>query len=87
MRYTRVLRELDSWSGPTGDFEREDGEALFTTTSSSKLRLSFLSRPASLPAPGQGEGQGGAVVQLEQPHTGWCGKLVRRNVDSIGRQR
>ncbi len=43
---------LCSWSGPTGDLEREEGEAEPATTSSSSDRLSFLSSPASLPAGG-----------------------------------
>lgn len=45
-----MRRLLLSCSGPTGDLEREEGEAEPAATSSSKLRLSFLSSPASLPA-------------------------------------
>lgn len=44
------LHLLLSWRGPTGDLEREEGEADPAATSSSSDRLSFLSSPASLPA-------------------------------------
>lgn len=46
---------LDSTSGPTGDFESSSGED-DSITSSSRLRLSFLSNPASLPVHGGGGG-------------------------------
>ena len=49
---------LDSCSGPTGDLLSSSGE-LDSITSSSRLRLSFLSSPASLPAAQQ---QGAAFV-------------------------